>query len=119
LDSRAKAILAAQCLEEKKAEDIIALDVSPLTPLADYFIIATGDTKRHIKACVEYVEEVFAKNHIEPDHCEGMSNLEWVLMDYGDVIIHIFSREARDYYALERLWGDAQQIDYKTCGKVL
>lgn len=113
LTSKKKAVLAARSLESKKALDIIILDVSQITTIADYFIIATGEAKRQIKACSDYVDEVLSSRGEQPIHIEGITNLEWVLMDYGDVIIHIFDKDARLYYGLERLWGDAPMVNYK------
>jgi len=113
LTGKKKAILAARCLEEKKALDIVLLEVVKLTPVADYFVIATGESKRQIKACSEHIEETLSMRGVYPHHLEGDVHLEWVLMDYGDVIIHIFDREARVYYGLERLWGDAPQVTYR------
>lgn len=105
--------MAARCLEDKKALDILVFDVSAITTIADYFIIATGEAKRQIKACSDHIDEVLASKGANAHHLEGISNLEWVLMDYGDVIIHIFDRDSREYYGLERLWGDAPEIDYR------
>ena len=102
LTAKKKAILAARCLEDKKAIDIILLEVSPITSIADYFVIATGESKRQLKACAEYVDETLSIKGVQPHHLEGVSNLEWVLMDYGDVIVHIFDKETRLYYRLER-----------------
>lgn len=113
LPGKKKAILAARCLEEKKALDIVLLEVSTVTPIADYFVIATGESKRQIKACSEHIEETLSMKGEYPDHLEGNVHLEWVLMDYGDVVIHIFDKEARVYYGLERLWGDAPQVAYR------
>lgn len=113
LTGKKKAILAARSLEDKKALDILVFDVSAITSFADYFVIATGEAKRQIKACSDHVDEVLASKGVYAHHLEGISNLEWVLMDYGDVIVHIFDKETREYYGLERLWGDAPVVDYK------
>lgn len=112
-----KAILAARCLEGKKASDITLLNVSGITTIADYFVIATGESKRQIKACAEHIDEALSIKGEYPHHLEGVTNLEWVLMDYGDVIVHIFDKEARLYYGLERLWGDAPKVDYRVRSK--
>ncbi len=113
LTGKKKAILAARCLDGKKAADILLLDVALVTSIADYFVIATGESKRQIKACAEYIDESLSDQGEKPHHFEGITNLEWVLMDYGDVIVHIFDKEARLYYGLERLWGDAPKVDYR------
>lgn len=113
LTGKRKAILAARCLDEKKALDIVLLEVSSISTFTDFFVIATGESKRQIKTCTDFVEETLSKKGIYPDHLEGETNLEWVLMDYGDVIVHIFDKEARLYYDLERLWGDVPRVDFR------
>lgn len=113
LSGKEKAVIAARCLDGKKASDIVLLEVSGITPIADFFVIATGESKRQVKACTEYIDEAFSDKGISPRHLEGIINLEWVLMDYGDIIVHIFDKEARLYYGLERLWGDAPRVDYR------
>lgn len=105
--------MAARCLEGKKALDIVLLEVTAITPIADYFVIATGESKRQIKACTESIEETLSIKGEHANHLEGVTNLEWVLMDYGGVIVHIFDKEARLYYGLERLWGDAPRVNYR------
>lgn len=105
--------MAARCLEDKKAFDILLLEVSSITSMADYFVIASGESKRQMKACTEYIDESLSAKGEKPHHLEGITNLEWVLMDYGDVIVHLFDKEARLYYGLERLWGDAPKVDYR------
>ncbi len=101
------------------ASDIILLEVTAITYIADYFLIATGESKRQIKACTEYLDEMLSLKGENPHHIEGITNLEWVLMDYGDLIVHIFNKEARLYYGLERLWGDAPVIAYKVKRKTI
>ena len=113
LIGKKKAILAARCLDGKKASDIIVLEVTALSSIADYFVIATAESKRQIKTCAEHIDETLTKKGIRALHREGMTNLEWVLMDYGDIIVHIFDTESRVHYGLERLWGDAPNIEFK------
>ncbi len=113
LTGKKKAILAARCLDGKKASDIVVLEVTALSSIADYFVIATADSKRQIKTCADYIDETLTKKGIRQHHREGMTNLEWVLMDYGDIIVHIFDKESRLHYGLERLWGDAPSIEFK------
>ncbi len=93
---------------DKQAVDILILDVQHVSTLADYFVIATGTVDVHRKAIVEHIENSLASlpQHIHPRHLEGVRHLYWILMDYGDVIVHVFSPEARNYYQLEKLWGD-------------
>ncbi len=113
LAGKKKAILAARCLDGKKASDIVVLEVTALSSIADYFVIATAESKRQIKTCADYIDETLTQKGVRSHHLEGMNNLEWVLMDYGDIIVHIFDRDSRLYYGLERLWGDAPNIDFK------
>lgn len=114
LTGKKRAVLAAKCLDDKKASDIIVLEVTAVSSIADYFIIATADSKRQIKTCADYIHETLSLKGIRSHHIEGMTNLEWVLMDYGDIIVHIFDTDSRIYYGLERLWGDAPKVAFKT-----
>ena len=109
MTSRALSRKVAGYLLDKQAEEIIILDLRKLTTLADYFIIATGSVDVHIKAIVDHVQRSLAglKEPVKPYQVEGYQNLRWVLMDYGDVVIHVFHPEARAFYQLEKLWGDA------------
>jgi ribosome-associated protein len=113
LTSKKKAVLAAKCLDGKKASDIVVFEVTAVTSIADYFVIATADSKRQIKTCADYIEEMLSLKGIRSHHLEGMTNLEWVLMDYGDIIVHIFDKDSRLYYGLERLWGDTPRVEFK------
>ncbi len=113
LTSKKKAVLAAKCLDGKKASDIVVFEVTAVTSIADYFVIATADSKRQIKTCADYIEETLSLKGIRSLHLEGMTNLEWVLMDYGDIIVHIFDKDSRLYYGLERLWGDTPKVEFK------
>ncbi|MBI4654828.1 MAG: ribosome silencing factor [Nitrospirae bacterium] len=109
-DSREKAIKAAKIASSKKARDIIILDLSGITPIADYFVICSGENPTHIKALADAIEENFSKKKITPLGVEGFSLARWVLMDYDDVVIHIFDEETRNYYEVEKLWLDASRI---------
>ncbi len=102
--------LAVAALEDKKAKDIKILDISSVSVIADYFLIATGSNEPQIKAMVDNVDEVFSKQGIEPKSTEGYKNANWVLLDYGDLIIHIFDEENRLFYDLERIWRDGKEI---------
>ena len=106
-----KVKLAVAALEDKKATDIKILDISEVSVIADYFIIATGANEPQIKAMVDSVDEAFSKRGIEPRSTEGYKNANWVLMDYGDIIIHIFDEENRLFYDLERIWRDGKEIE--------
>ncbi len=98
-------------LDDKKAEDISALDVRGLTSLADYFVIATASSDTHAKALADYVEEEVKKRHGElPHHIEGREWNRWVVLDYGDIIVHIMLPDVRDYYGIDWLWSDAKKV---------
>lgn len=97
-------------MSDKKAENIIVLDIGGLSVIADYFVIATGTSDRQIKALAGAVDEALGKQGIHASGVEGLQQALWVLMDFGDVIVHIFSPEQREYYKLERLWSKATPV---------
>jgi len=111
LTSRDVAVLAAEAALEKKAEHPVALELSGLTIVADYFVICSGESTTQVRAISEYIEEELRKAGIKPIGIEGRNYSHWVLLDYGDVIIHIFEKETRSFYDLEKLWMDAKTID--------
>jgi len=94
-------------LDKKFAQDIMVLDLRSVTTVADYFVIATGASSPQLQALADTVEEILAKHNIPLHHIEGMRSGEWVLLDYSTVVIHLFDKESRDFYKLERVWGDA------------
>ena len=99
---------AAQAAYDKKATDIAVIDLTELSDVCDYFVIATGSNNRQVDTIVDEVEEQVAKKFDEhPFSIEGREERSWILMDYGSVIVHAFTPEAREYYRLEKLWGDA------------
>ena len=98
--------------QEKKAEDIVVLDLRDLSSFTDCFVIMQGNSKRQNMAIYESVEKELKKENIMPLSIEGRESAEWILMDYGYFIIHIFSKEAREYYSLEKLWGDAARSNF-------
>ncbi len=100
----------ATLLEEKKAEDLVILDVSKHTNMADYFVIATANSVVHAKALTDYLVESLSKEGIRPNHVEGLENAYWILIDFTDIIVHIFQREWRDYYDLEWLYSTARRV---------
>lgn len=101
----------AQALYDKKAKDIEVLDISKVTSIGDYFIICTCSSSVQVKACADEVEEKMEELGIFPGHKEGYNGGNWILMDYGDIIVHIMLDETHDFYSLERLWSDAETID--------
>ncbi|MDR2932147.1 MAG: ribosome silencing factor [Oscillospiraceae bacterium] len=98
-------------LDNKKATDLTVLEVGKITTLGDYFVIASGSNITQVKSLAEELEDRLSEQGIEPRRVEGERSAAWILMDYGDVIIHIFHDETRDFYCLERLWADAPQMD--------
>lgn len=102
--------LIYHALDDKKAVDITIIDISKLTVVADYFIIASAQNTRQTSALVDNVEEVLGKKGIEPRQIEGRSQAKWILMDYNDIIVHIFDAENRLFYDLERIWKDGRVI---------
>lgn len=112
MSPKEKAIIAAKALDEKKGKDIGVIEVAELTTLADYFVIATGSSNTQINALCDSVEKAMKEQADEmPSRREGHRDGTWVLLDYGWVIVHVFSEEARDFYALERLWCDGKPVD--------
>ena len=103
--------MAVHTLDKHKAEDIRVLGVSHVTSIADYFLLASGGSANQVRSLSDYVEEELAKQGKHPLRHEGYTTGEWVTLDYGDVMIHIFRRETRDFYDLERLWVDATDVD--------
>ena len=102
--------MIAELALEKKAEDIVVMDVSKLAGFTDFFVIATGNSDTHSKALADYIEDELSQYNVKVWHKEGYANLKWILMDYVDVVVHIFDTETRDYYDLETLWADAEKI---------
>jgi ribosome-associated protein len=94
---------------DKKARDVLVLDLQGLTTITDYFVICSGESTTQVKAITEEIEERFHAEGVKPLGIEGLSHGHWVLMDYNDVIIHIFEEETRKFYELEKLWIDAKR----------
>ncbi len=103
--------LAAKALCERKGVDVKVLQIRDISSIADYFVIATGSSTTHVKSLADNVEYRLDQENIGASHIEGHHSDSWILMDYVDVIVHVFSEEAREYYSLERLWEDGQQVD--------
>ncbi len=102
---------AAKILNNKKALDIKVIGIEDISVLADYFVIANGTSNTHVKALADEVEYQLKQLDILPDHIEGHNNNGWILLDYGNVIIHVFHQESREFYDLDRLWKDGVQVD--------
>mgnify|MGYP002795596760 FL=1 len=102
--------LIYQALEDKKGEDIVMIDISQVSVLADYFVICSAGNDSQIQALVDNVDEKMHENGYQIRQQEGRNSGTWVLLDYGDVIVHIFKRENRSFYNLERIWNDGRRI---------
>lgn len=109
-EARQSAKIACRALSEKKGEDIRVIDISEISVLADYFIIATGTNPNQIQAMVSAVDEELSKTGCHARQIEGNQHSSWVLMDYGDIIVHVFSKEDRLFYDLERIWRDGRMV---------
>lgn len=107
MDSERFTRMAAACCLTKKAVDVCTLDLRGLTSMTDFFVICHGDSDAQVKAIADAVIEGMRKEGGAVWHCEGYEHLNWVLLDYVDVVVHVFRKEARAFYNLERLWGDA------------
>ena len=103
--------IALKAADDKKAYDLLALDISGIASFASYFIFCTGDSSRQIQAVADEIEKQLRDAGIRPSHVEGYQNSEWILMDYFDLVIHIFSKNARAFYDLERLWRDGKKLN--------
>ena len=111
LDSKQISIAAAQAASDKKAEDIVVLDVAALLVVTDYFVICTGRNDRQVKTIADEVEtRLRTEMGVKPIGREGVREARWVLLDFGDVVVHIFQPAERDFYRLEKLWGDAPRV---------
>lgn len=105
------ALLLAKALDSKKGQDILVLETNGVTTLADYFVLCTGASTPQLKALGDAAEKSMKEHGILPDHIEGHRGGTWILQDYGDVVVHLFSPEAREFYDLDRLWQDAKAVD--------
>lgn len=111
MTSKELAKIAIHALEEKKGMDISIIDISNVSVIADYFVIATGSNINQVQAMVDSVEDEMAKNGITECNKEGNSSSTWILLDFKEIIVHVFSEEDRTFYNLERIWRDGKVID--------
>ena len=112
-ESLDRALLAARTAEDNRGSDIVLLDMRELTSLFDFFVIVTGSSRRQLHAMSEEIDRVLAEEGDVRIGIEGYGESRWILLDYGDVIVHLFETETRAYYALEQLWGRAKRIPYE------
>jgi ribosome-associated protein len=111
MDSRKLALLCRELADNKKAEDIVILDVRKLSSITDYFVICTGTSEPHLRAIVDEVKEKLEdEQHLTARGTDGSLHTNWVVLDYFDVIVHVMRAEARELYNLEDLWGDAPRV---------
>lgn len=111
MNSYEQSILTAKAISSKKGLNIKLIEIGDISSLADYMVIATGTSSTHVKAIADEVEYQLDEVGISVSHIEGYRSNSWILLDYVDVIVHIFSDEAREFYDLERLWQDGKEID--------
>jgi len=105
-----QAVFIAQAAQEKQAEEVLVLEVGAMTSLADYFVFASGDSERQVRGIASFIEKMMSTRYKTKPDIEGKETANWILMDYGDIIVHIFKSDVRKYYALEKMWEDAPQI---------
>ncbi len=106
-----QAVVIAKALDSKLGLDIKVIEITDVTVLADYMVIATGRNSTQVKALADEVEYQMTENGVEVNHIEGHRSNSWILLDYVDIIVNVFSEEAREFYDLERLWQDGKEVD--------
>lgn len=111
MNSKEMVKLACGAMEEKKAQDIKIIDIEKVSTLADYFIIASGSNRNQVQAMADNVNEILGRAGVEPKQIEGYQSANWILLDYRDIVIHIFDEENRLFYDLERIWRDGSLIN--------
>ncbi len=104
--------IGAEAALDRKANEVVVLDLRGLSSVADFFIICSGNSDTHVEGIANIIEEKLDENGAKLWHREGGRRASWILLDYIDVIVHIFTEEAREFYSLERLWGDAPKTEY-------
>ena len=115
-NSRAKKLTAevskaVQAIHDKKGADVVVLDLRNTPAFTDFFVLCSGNSQRQVKAIADAVEEALRAAKLRPAHIEGYDRADWILLDYFSFIVHVFTPQTRSFYALERLWGDAERIE--------
>jgi ribosome-associated protein len=114
MDSKKLAMLCRELAENRKAENVVVLDVTKVSSITDYFVIATGTSEPHLRAIVDEITENLREDHgLKPRAHDGTLQTAWIVLDYFDVIVHVMRADVRDHYKLEDLWGDAPQVKTK------
>ncbi len=111
MTNREYALLAGKTLSDKKAQDIVIIDIQEKASFADYFVICSGTSERQIHTLVDEMEEAFAREGLFVKSVEGRHGSGWILMDFGDVIVNLFTKEMREKYSIEKIWGDCEFIE--------
>ncbi len=109
-DSKQKALSIARSALDKSASDVLVLEVEQLTSIADYFVIASGESERQVKAIANHIGREMSKQYGSTPLMEGAGTSMWILLDFGDIVVHVFKTDIRQYYALEKMWSDAPRI---------
>lgn len=115
-ESLATARTAARAADDKLGHDTVILHVGPILGIADHFVVTSASNDRQVRSIVEEIEKRLRAGSVRPIGVEGRSESQWVLLDYGGVVVHVFHDDARDYYALERLWADAERVGWEEPG---
>ena len=105
---------AARLLDDKKAERVNVIEIQEISSLGDYFVIATGTSTTHVRALADELEEKLKAEGAAPARVEGYRSNSWILLDWGNVVVHIFTQEGRDFYDLDRLWADGKKVEWQT-----
>jgi ribosome-associated protein len=105
-----QAVFIAQAAQEKQAGEVLVLEVGTMTSLADFFVFASGDSERQVRGIASFIEKMMSTRYKTKPDIEGKETANWILLDYGDIIVHIFKSDVRKYYALENMWADAPHI---------
>ncbi len=111
LDSLEKVRIIASTVRDKKAKDVTILELKEISIITDYFVVCSGESTTQVRAIVDHIEERLRSQGFRPGGVEGYRNSQWILMDFGDVIVHVFEDETRKFYAIEKLWLDAPRIE--------
>ena len=113
MDSRDFAITAARALDKKQAEDVLVIDIGEKSSFADYLILASGSNERLIAALVDDVEDQLAKEDLIVKSIEGTKESGWILMDYGDIVVNVLTKDMREKYNIEKVWADCENVDWE------
>lgn len=111
LSAEEKAAVSSQAATDKKATDVVVLDMRQASSFTDYFLICTGGSERQVQSIADAIDEQMSRHGVESLGVEGYQDAHWILMDYGDVVVHVFSQDTRDFYDLEQLWSTAPKIE--------